>query len=92
MAKRYKTYRASTDPNLHVICREGLEHFDKLPQRIRHMGPWQGSREGTVAAMRAHYRALLAEQGFVVLFIRQDLLKIERKQNDAPRSTPLHRR
>ncbi len=73
----YKVFRASTDPNLHVICGGGLAGFDRLPERVRKLGPWQGAREGDVARLRPHYRALIAEQGFAVLWVRQDLLRLE---------------
>ncbi len=52
----YKVFRASTDPNLHVICGGGLAGFDRLPERVRKLGPWQGAREGEVARLRPHYR------------------------------------
>jgi hypothetical protein len=50
---------------VHLICREG--EFEKLPDPIRHMGPWAGSKEGKVDRLRPHYRALLAEQGFLLI-------------------------
>jgi len=73
---RYKCWRANGnedrgDPNgqLHVLCHDG-EAFEKLPARFRHLGPWMGSREGPIANLKPHYRLLLAEQGFVVLYSR----------------------
>ena len=70
---RYKCWLANGnedrgDPNgqLHVLCHDG-EAFEKLPARIRQLGPWTGSREGEIANLKAHHRMLLAEQGFVVL-------------------------
>jgi hypothetical protein len=62
---RYKCWRSGADKDLHLICREG--EFDGLPDRIRQLGPWVGSREGDIERLRPHYRALLAEQGFVVV-------------------------
>jgi hypothetical protein len=41
--------------------------FAALPDRIRQLGPWAGSKEGDNGRLRPHYRALLAEQGFVVV-------------------------
>ncbi len=78
--QHYKIFRATTEPNLHILCIGGIVGFDKLPERIRKMGPWQGGGEGHIDRMRPHYRALLAEQGFVVLFARQDLVKVERSE------------
>ncbi|HEY7551222.1 MAG TPA: hypothetical protein VH913_17115 [Hyphomicrobiaceae bacterium] len=62
---RYKCWRSGSDKDLHLICREG--EFDALPDRIRHLGPWVGSKEGEVERLRPHYRALLAEQDFVIV-------------------------
>jgi hypothetical protein len=62
---RYKCWRSGADKNLHLICRCG--GFDQLPDRIRQLGPWSGSKEGEVERLRPDYRALLAEQGFVVV-------------------------
>jgi hypothetical protein len=62
---RYKCWRSVSDKNLHLICREG--GFDQLPDHIRQLGPWAGSKVGEVERLRPHYRALLAEQGFVVV-------------------------
>ena len=80
---RYKCWRANGnedrgDPNglIHVLCHEG-EAFEMLPARIRRLGPWIGSREGEIANLKPHYRMLLVEQGFVVLYIRPTKLQPE---------------
>jgi hypothetical protein len=41
--------------------------FDRVPTPISHLGPWVGSKDGEVERLRPHYRALLAEQGFVLV-------------------------
>jgi hypothetical protein len=65
---RYKAWRSGTDTALHVICHE--DRFDDVPQRIRALGPWQGSKEGEVEKLKPHYRMQLAEQNFVVVHRR----------------------
>jgi hypothetical protein len=45
---RYEIVRSTTDKNLHVIFHEGA--FSALPDRIRHLGPWQGHAEGDIAS------------------------------------------
>ena len=80
---RYKCWRATAaddrgDPTgqIHVLCHEG-EAFDHLPVRIRHLGPWIGSKEGEIANLKPHYRMLLAEQGFVLIYARPVQFKPE---------------
>lgn len=77
-SERYKVFRASTEPTLHVIVAGGLAEFDSVPERVRKMGPWQGAQEGEIARLLPQYRCILASQGFVVLNVRQDLMRLER--------------
>jgi hypothetical protein len=58
---RYKCWRSHKDNRLHLICHEG--EFDGLPDPIRHLGPWTGSREGEVERLRPHYRANAGRAG-----------------------------
>lgn len=48
-----------------------------MPQTVRQMGPWQGSREGALDALAPRYRALIEEQGFVVVLASVVLFKPE---------------
>ncbi len=63
---RYKAWRSHSDKWLRVIHRE--DEFDELPDMIRHLGPWTGAAEGDIDNLRPHYRMLLAEQGFVLIY------------------------
>jgi hypothetical protein len=63
---RYKAWRSHLDRCTHVICREG--EFDDLPSPITRMGPWHGSKEGDLDALRPQYRSLIEEQGFCVVY------------------------
>jgi hypothetical protein len=62
---KYKCWRSNADKSLHLICREG--EFESLPQRVRALGPWTGSREGTIDKLKLHYRLQIAEQGFTIV-------------------------
>jgi hypothetical protein len=66
-AMRFKAWRSNADAGIHLIVHEGGEAFDALPDRIRQLGPWVGSREGDLANLRPHYRAL-QEQGFAIIY------------------------
>jgi hypothetical protein len=39
----------------------------RFPFGISSLGPWLGSKEGEVANMTPHYRAMLEDTGFVVV-------------------------
>jgi hypothetical protein len=73
---RYKCWRSWPDVELHLICRE--EGFDSLPERIRKLGPWTGSRAGQIQDLKPHYRQLLDEQGFVLVVCKPSELSLER--------------
>ena len=62
---KYKAWRSHTDKNMHVVCRDG--DFENLPQRIRSLGPWSGSREGEIDKLKLHYRLQIIEQGFTIV-------------------------
>jgi hypothetical protein len=63
---RYEVVRSVADKSLHVIFTEGT--FDSLPQRVRHLGPWQGLTGGDIDSLKLHYRLQLAGQGFVIVY------------------------
>ena len=63
---RYEAVRSNEDKSLHVIFGDG--GFDDLPHRIRQLGPWQGLSGGAIERLKPHYRMLVAEQGFAVIY------------------------
>jgi hypothetical protein len=63
---RYETSRSGKDNRIVVICRDG--EFYSLPEHILHLGPWTGGRRGGIDQLKPAYRALLAEQGFVLVY------------------------
>jgi hypothetical protein len=44
---------------------------------IRNLGPWTGSKEGEVGHLRLALRALLVDQGFVVIHAHVSKLNLE---------------
>jgi hypothetical protein len=63
---RYEVVRSVADKSLHVIFNDGA--FALLPDRVRHLGPWQGLTGGEIDGLKLHYRLQLAEQGFVLVY------------------------
>ena len=63
---RYEAVRSGNDKSLHVISNDGA--FESLPHCLRQLGPWQGLSGGDIAKLKPHYRLLIAEQGFVVIY------------------------
>jgi hypothetical protein len=74
---RYKVWRSNKDKELHLLCAEGDEAFNALPNAIRHLGPWTGSKEGDIERLRLPYRLLLGEQAFVVIYVHASKLELE---------------
>ena len=74
----YKIIRSVSDKHLHIIFEEGpapidaqvpgSDPFQRVPQQLRALGPWQGLSKGEVEDLKPHYRLLLAEQGFTVIY------------------------
>jgi hypothetical protein len=63
---RYDVVRSVSDKSLHLIFAEG--RFDALPDRVRHLGPWQGLTSGDYSRLKPHYRLQIDEQGFTVVY------------------------
>ncbi|HEY1243214.1 MAG TPA: hypothetical protein VGF29_00140 [Hyphomicrobiaceae bacterium] len=65
-AVRYEISRSNRDNRITVICRDG--EFYSLPTPILHLGPWTGAGRGLIERLKPTYRALLAEQDFVLVY------------------------
>lgn len=78
---RYKVWR-SRDNRLHVLSVEG--RWDAIPSSVTSWGPWQGSTDGDVAALKTHYRALLLEQGWVAFHRPPTAMWLERYRRRLP--------
>jgi hypothetical protein len=63
---QYKCWRSWPTVELHLIC--NAFGFDDLPHKVRTLGPWTGSHKGDLQNLKPHYRRLLAEQGFVIIW------------------------
>ena len=66
LVMQYRAWRSHTNGKLFVLCGEGA--FEDRPREVRQLGPWAGAREGEVVRLQPQYRALLAEQGFVLIY------------------------
>jgi hypothetical protein len=84
---RYKVWRSNKDKSLHLLCGNGEQAFDALPNMVRHMGPWTGGAEGEFDRLRLPYRLMLGEQGFVIIY--QHVSKLELEAAPAGASGPL---
>ena len=72
---QYKFWRSRQDKELHLLTLEG--GFDALPTPIRHLGPWQASKEGQITDLKLAYRVILAEQAFVLVYAHVSKLQLE---------------
>ena len=57
---------------LHLLCAEGAEAFEALPNAVRGMGPWTGGPEGAIDRLRLRLRVMLNQQGFAVILRPSD--------------------
>jgi hypothetical protein len=65
---RYEISRSGRDNRLNIICGDGAFYSSEVPDQLRHLGPWTGVGRGPVERLKPTYRALLAEQGFVLVY------------------------
>ncbi len=66
----YEVHRSIHDGRLHIINRHDT-FYSVMPICIRHLGPWETMGRGELDDLRLHYRLMIIEQGFVVLYRRQ---------------------
>ena len=62
---KYESWRSRADGWLNVICRDGC--FERLPEEIRHRGPWMGGRRGPISQLKSWNRHVLDMEGYVVI-------------------------
>ena len=79
-ASRYEVSRSNSDNRVIVLCRDG--EFYSLPHRILHLGPWTGAGRGDIERLKPAYRALLAEQGFVLIYRHPYELTLDAPQDE----------
>ncbi len=72
---RYASARSHTDKLLHVIYVD--DDFNRVPQPLRALGPWQGYSDGDLEKLKLHYRMMLNEQGFAVIYQSVRTLRLE---------------
>jgi hypothetical protein len=69
-------YQLLTDPGVYALRSRPLRRRQepardlqrRLPDRVRHLGPWKGLTGGEIDGLKLHYRLQLAEQGFVLVY------------------------
>jgi hypothetical protein len=67
---KYESWRSGNDKWLNVICYDGT--FDHaVPQKIRHRGPWMGSKRGLVSRLKSWNRHALEMTGYVIIRCHQ---------------------
>ena len=84
LAMRYNIIRSVSDKHLHLIFEDvhpqanGTDPFERVPQQLRALGPWQGLSTGTIQNLKPHYRLILAEQGFTLIYSHMSSFSPER--------------
>jgi hypothetical protein len=63
--EQYQTLRSISDHHVHLICKDG--EFERLPDYIRHQGPWQLMHRGEVTKLKRNYRLRLARDGYALV-------------------------
>ena len=66
----YITIRSVRDSKLLVVFtpRDGSANLNHLPDHVRNLSPWQVIRRGDETRLRPHYRLMLAEQMFALIY------------------------
>ena len=72
---RYVMLRSHSDLHLFLIYRD--DGLADVPQQVRALGPWRAIGRGEFACLRMHYRMLLAEQSFILVFSPKAVLHVE---------------
>ena len=65
MLMLYQALRSVSDNHVIVICQDG--EFDKLPDHVRHQGPWQATRRGRIEDLKPEYWLDLEDYGYVLV-------------------------
>jgi len=68
--QKYESWRSTQDPWLNVMCYDGT--FDKaVPDKIRHRGPWAGSKPGLLSRLKSWNRHALEMKSCVINYVHQ---------------------
>jgi hypothetical protein len=63
---QYQTFRSVSDVHVFVLCCDGT-FYERVPDGVRRLGPWQGNRRGAVEALKPEYRLALARDGYALV-------------------------
>ncbi len=79
--EKYECWRSANDQWLNVICCDGT--FDHaVPEKIRHRGPWMGSKRGLLSRLKSWNRHVLEMKGYVVIRCHQMDFEPEIRKED----------
>ena len=68
---RYQTFRSVSDADDFVLCPPRRRFYQRVPDTVRRLGPWQGTRRGAVDALKPEHRLALARATEVVPSLRR---------------------
>jgi len=63
---RCQTFRSVSDAHVFVLCYDGV-FYERVPDDVRKLGPWQGNRSGDVEALKPEYRLALVRDGYILV-------------------------
>jgi hypothetical protein len=63
---QYQTFRSVSDVHVFVLCYDG-SFYERVPDDVRRLGPWQGNRRGDVEALQPEHRLALARDGYALV-------------------------
>jgi hypothetical protein len=72
----YQTFRSVSDVHVFVVCFDG-SFYERVPDDVRRLGPWQGNRRGAVEALKPEYRLALARDGYALVKCDEAVFKPE---------------
>jgi hypothetical protein len=73
---RHQTFRSVSDVHVFVLCYDG-SFYERVPDEVRRLGPWQGNRSGEVECLKPEYRVALAREGYMLVRCEAAVLKPE---------------
>ena len=63
---QYQSFRSVSDNHVFVLCYDG-GFYDHVPDDVRRLGPWQGTRRGAAEALKPEHRLALARAGYALV-------------------------
>jgi hypothetical protein len=73
---QYQTFRSVSDAHVFVLCHDD-KFYERVPNDVRKLGPWQGNRSGDVDKLKPEYRLALAREGYMLVRCEEAVFKPE---------------